>query len=128
MHEKTDRLQILVSPETKNFFRCIHPDRGFLTNTINTFLNTIANDCKSLGVTFYSSDNLVKLESIIRERTAPRVTPDGRSNNGPRSVERIRESYKNVKNKSARVQQDAVVGVEGTGKRRRRTEEEREIS
>lgn len=128
MHEKTDRLQILVSPETKNFFRCIHPDRGFLTNTINTFLNTIANDCKSLGVTFYSSDNLVKLESIIRERTAPRVTPDGRSNNVPRPVERIRESYKNVKNKSARVQQDAAVGVEGTGKRRRRTEEEREIS
>ena len=128
MHEKTDRLQILVSPETKNFFRCIHPDRGFLTNTINTFLNTIANDCKSLGVTFYSSDNLVKLESIIRERTAPRTTPDGRSNNVPRSTQRIRESYENVKNKSARVQQDAAVGVEGTSKRRRRTEEEREIS
>lgn len=128
MHDKSERLQILVSTETKNFFRCIHPDRGFLTNTINTFLNTIANDCKSLGVTFYSSDNLVKLESIIRERTAPRTPPDGRDNNVPRSTQRIRDAYENVKNKSARVLKDPKVGDQGTSKRRRRTEEEREIS
>jgi len=125
MYDKKERLQILVTTESKNFFRTIHPDRGFLTNIINSFLNAIESDCKSSGITYYSPDNLTKLDSIIRQRTAPRPAGDVANRNESRSVERIRQSYKAVKNKSTGVQQTTKVGGKNS---RTRVDEEKEIS
>ena len=127
MYDKTERLQILVNNETKNFIRCIHPDRGFLTNTINAFLNAILNDCKLLGVNHYSPENLVKLNDIIRLRTAPRTSGDESKRHEPRPTQRIRDAYENLKNKSSSVQQTAPVRGKGAS-RRRDSSEEKEIN
>jgi hypothetical protein len=115
------RLNIDVDIADALFIKSISPRHGTTQNIIALYVKSIVLECKSLGVTSFSPENLRKFHSIILRYAHPSLTGETReSDDRPREAG-VRESYSHIENLGANAPGDDVErGERGRGRERER--------